>query len=783
MHAVPAEEFLASQSTASHLSRHSTRHYRASLASPRSSRLPGTRLSSSAYPLQFMSTPRRRLLAAIGASLALSIGCGDRPTEPAAAIPGTLAAASATTLNGTVGQPVAASPSVVVRSQHGDPMFGVRVTFAVTGGGTIADATAFTAVDGIATVGSWTLGPIAGEQTVTASVGSLPAVTFVANARAGPAATLEKSAGDEQTGPVATVLPIAPAVFVKDLLDNPVAGATVVFEVESGGGSLTGESAVTNNLGIAAVGSWTLGTIPGPNTLTATTGDHTVTFIATAFAGSPAEIAKEAGDNQSATVAQAVTIPPAVKITDALGNPVPGADVIFAVTSGGGSVTAGSQVTDEDGIATVGSWTLGTSAGTNTLTATAGSLTATFTATATVAAPANLDKQAGDAQTATVGTSVPTAPEVRLTDAHGNPIAGAAVVFAVASGGGSVAGANQTTDNDGVAAVGSWTLGTAAGSNTLTATAELLNATFTATGTAGIQSNMVKHAGDGQSATAGTAVAVDPAVRITDAHGNPVAGVSVTFAVALGGGSVGGANQNTNSDGIATVGSWTLGTTAGSNTLTATAASLNVTFTATGTAGPAANMAKHAGDNQSATVGTAVATNPAVRITDAHGNPVSGVSVTFAIASGDGSVTGETPTTDGDGIAAVGSWTLGTTAGSNTVGATAGSLVATFTATGTADAPDDIVIVAGDGQNAEAGTDVAIAPEVRVIDQFGNGVEGITVTFTVTLGDGSVTGAVQVTGSDGIATVGSWTLGPGDNELTATAGSLSTVFSATGTTP
>lgn len=46
-------------------------------------------------------------------------------------------------------------------------------------------------------------------------------------------------------------------------------------------------------------------------------------------------------------------------------------------------------------------------------------------------------------------------------------------------------------------------------------------------------------------------------------------GQAVTFAVASGGGSITGATASTGSDGIATVGSWTLGTPAGANTMTA----------------------------------------------------------------------------------------------------------------------------------------------------------------------------------------------------------------------
>src|SRR5207302_6597633 len=107
--------------------------------------------------------------------------------------------------------------------------------------------------------------------------------------------------------------------------------------------------------------------------------------------------------------------------------------------------------------------------------------------------------------------------------------------------------------------------------------------------TAGVATQIGLNGGDGQQASTGTAVLTPPSVIVRDASNNAVQGVSVSFAPASGGGSVTGADQTTNAAGIATVGSWTLGTTAGSNTLTATAAGLTgspVTFSATGTAGP-----------------------------------------------------------------------------------------------------------------------------------------------------------------------------------------------------
>src|SRR5207247_2371254 len=132
-----------------------------------------------------------------------------------------------------------------------------------------------------------------------------------------------------------------------------------------------------------------------------------------------------------------------------------------------------------------------------------------------------------------------------------------------------------------------------------------------------------------------------PAVLVRDQFNNPVPNVAVTFAVASGGGKSAGEGQSTDASGLAAVGSWTLGPSVGPNTLTAAVPGLSaVTFTATGTVGSASSLVISAGNNQSAPVGTAVATRPAVRVTDAGGNAVPNVAVTFAVASGGGSVTG-----------------------------------------------------------------------------------------------------------------------------------------------
>ncbi len=70
---------------------------------------------------------------------------------------------------------------------------------------------------------------------------------------------------------------------------------------------------------------------------------------------------------------------------------------------------------------------------------------------------------------------------------------------------------------------------------------------------------------------------------------------------------------------------------------------------------------------------------------------------------------------------------------------------------------------------------------MKSADEFGNGVEGTSVTFAVTGGGGSVDPAAVTTGADGLAAA-SWTMGPtqGANAMTATAAGFDPVtFNAT----
>src|SRR5881396_1300308 len=671
-------------------------------------------------------------------------------------------------------------PSVIVKDGGGNPVGGVTVTFAVApGSGSITGASQTTNASGIASVGSWTLGTTAGTNTLTATASGLTGspVTFTATGTAGGAGSIALSAGDNQTATVNTAVATAPAVIVRDQFNNPVAGVAVVFAVGSGSGtsSITGADQTTNASGIATVGSWTLGRTTGGYTLTASSAGLTgspVTFTATARAAAPASIAVSAGNNQSAPAGSAVPTPPAVVLRDQFDNAVPGVAVTFAVAAGSGSVNPTTPVTTgADGIAAVTSWTLGTTAGANRLTATASGSGITgnplsFTATGTAGAAARLAMATQPSGTVQSGVIFPQQPVVQLEDASGNPVSqgGTTVTAAIASGGGTLGGtATATTNAAGTAVFTNLSIIGTVGPRTLGFSATGFTGVTSATVdvTAGAATQIAVNAGDQQTATTGTAVAVPPSVIVKDASGNPVQGVAVTFAEAGGGGSITGANQITNASGIATVGSWTLGMTAGTNTLTATAPGLTgspVTFTATGAPGAPAHLTKFSGDGLTGQVGTTLSTPHTVLVTDANSNPVPNVTVSWAAASGGGSVNPTTSQTDVNGHAST-IRTLGATPGTQTTTAGAAGLTpVTFTITATVAGATQMTLSGGDRQTGVVGSTLPTALSVRVADQFNNPVAGVQISWSVVDGGGSVNPAITTSNTSGIAST-SWTLG------------------------
>ena len=414
--------------------------------------------------------------------------------------------------------------------------------------------------------------------------------------------------------------------------------------------------------------------------------DSTQVTVGTGLPGVPAAITKVAGDTQSAPAGTAVAIAPKVLVTDAFGSPVAGAAVIFAVASGGGSVTGASATTDASGFASVGSWTLGGTAGANSLTATVTGLPAvTFTATGTTPLPAIAITVPGGL----VGISPLQQAMAVVTLSQPAPAGGVTVTVTSDStqyitipgagtlnfpAGSALATLLPTGIAPGVSVLHATAPGYTAGSTMDTATPNFVTLTY----------NTVPVGG---TTTVGVALST-PA----PAGGLPVLLISEDTAVFkfIPGPGVNppvGTMVDTIPAGTSSLNVVTTGLSPGTVPIVGAALHYAVGIEVLVVTASNATLATVSGDGQSGAVSSPLAQPIIVRVTNASGSPLSGYLVSFAVASGGGSVAPVTALTDASGQAST-TWTLGPATGTQTLSVSvAGASGSPLTVTATGFAP------------------------------------------------------------------------------------------------
>ncbi len=279
------------------------------------------------------------------------------------------------------------------------------------------------------------------------------------------------------------------------------------------------------------------------------------------------QIAKSSGDSQAVNVGTLVQLQ--VLVTDTGGHPV--ADVPVAWAAAGGTLSAASSNSDALGVATI-TLTLPASAATVTTTATKAGLVGspvTFTSFAQVNGAYRIQKFANDSQTDTVLSTLGNPFRIHITDYQNNNVASYTVNWTVLAGGGSVGAPTSNTDGSGIAQI-TRTLGATAGPQTARATVTgLVGSPITFTGIA-THGQATVFAINNQSDTAGVVNStLGYGAKASDAHGNPVSGIAVAWAVVAGGGSNNPTSNSTAVNGVA-VTTHTLGGSAGPDTVTAT---------------------------------------------------------------------------------------------------------------------------------------------------------------------------------------------------------------------
>ena len=246
-------------------------------------------------------------------------------------------------------------------------------------------------------------------------------------------------------------------------------------------------------------------------------------------------------------------------------------------------------------------------------------------------------------------------------------------------------------------------------------------------------------------------------VRDREQDNKPLEGVKVTFTVLTGGGSPSTTTAVTDQSGLAKS-TLTLGDEPGTNTVEVRAEGVSkvVTFSAEATlsAPTPTSLSIISGDNQEGLTGEPL-TNPFVtEVRDQHGDPMEGVTVTFTVLTGSGTLSAGAVTTDANGRAES-TFTFGTDPGTVTIEASVEGIVqpATFNAEATLPppTPTSLSIISGGNQEGLTGEPLANPFIVQVHDQYGNPMAGVPVTFTVRETDGMLTDATVITNTNGEA--------------------------------
>ncbi|MES2153944.1 MAG: Ig-like domain-containing protein [bacterium] len=365
-----------------------------------------------------------------------------------------------------------------------------------------------------------------------------------------------------------------------------------------------------------------------------------------------------------------------VKIRDASGNGVAGRTVTWAKTSGAGILGATTSVTDDSGIATAQITTDGPAS------ATAPALT--VTASANNAQGAALTNSPIIFKVNPLGVSGNGGPVIARLNVTATPATvsadvGQVTLSAVAFDdlGRSLGDVTSTTtftvDNGGACATGNVCNGlTKAGVHNVTGNNLGITGKFSLTVTPGVAKKITAHPFTAANNAPGTSQALQ--AKVSDAFENGVPGVTVTWAVTSGGGSIAPTSGPSSSSGLASA-TVTTGTTAGANTVTAAAAGLTnspVTFTVTSATPSALTITPG-----TFTFGAGGSRPLQATLKDANGKGITGATLTWSAT--DGSLSAQLSTTDANGQATVtfSSRSIGTA----TITARSGSLSGTTTAT------------------------------------------------------------------------------------------------------
>ncbi len=611
-------------------------------------------------------------------------------------------------------------------------------------------------------------GSFAESAALTITAGGL---SYANHATTGTPATLLQYGNNQTIAPNGLSMPVV--VRVLDNNGNALTGVTVSWTTSSTSATVAPTSSNTGTDGYAV----TYVTAPptsGPFTITASAGNNNKTAsytmtVSTGGGGGPttAGISIIAGQGQivfenNNTGIPGFGSPLIVQINDTKGNPVAGAAVTFTVTQGPGSVTAlGSQpgtvpnsiVVNADNTGQASASFLSSNIGQNGL----GYAGTTITASAPGAGSVNFYMTTTPQGSAAQVKMLAPTPGATLSGVAGSTITGGLVVQVVSivgvpipnvgvtiGGGQGNSSPNASCNNP----TGNGLLTDANGSASCDVVLNGVVGTGTFYGNVGYFQNtpnfnivispgppgVVKIVqGNNQSGAPGQKLPAALVVQVTDAFGNILSGIPVSWSVVTPGtvtlsNIIGTSDSSGASSAIAT-----LGNIAGAAQVKVTAGSVSATFTLTVTI-PTAGMTIVSGDAQTTVVGTAFAAPLVVSVFDGNTppKPVQGATVTFQVTSGSATLGSASTTTNANGQAST-TVTAGAAAGAIQVTATSSGFTQVFHLTARLQGPSSVAFLNA-AKSPSVTPDTAVSPgEIVIISGLGiaPGIQGLVSAYNI----------------------------------------------------
>lgn len=402
-----------------------------------------------------------------------------------------------------LGKPFAQPFQVELANTNGCPLTGdlagVTVNFDAPGSGASGifassgsrEAYVGTDAQGVATSPPFTADDTVGDYEVDAHSDYGSVGISLSNTANGLPSSIATTGTSAQEAAVDTGYAQPLQARVTDANGNPVQGAVVTFSIAPGpsGASasfLGGEpSATTDSNGLATSPPFVANGIPGRFTASAsTTGVSTVAIYSLDNHAAATTLAVTTARDPEATVGTTYRSLLQARLLDGTGQPIEGATVTFAIAAaadgaaasflgGTGQATA---LTDANGVATAPPLVANKTAGTFTATVTAsGAQTREYTLENLAAPPTTIATGPADGQSTTVGTRFAIPLAVTVTDANGNPVPRATVVFAAPRNGASGRFSRKRrivhvkTNAKGIAVAPPFTAGTSVGGYVVTA--------------------------------------------------------------------------------------------------------------------------------------------------------------------------------------------------------------------------------------------------------------------------------------------------------------------------